>query len=310
MFWILLVIVVLALVIVGFFATRWWENRSVTSAEARLEMDAPVEANNPRWFWQSAATADRVQAMRAWVPENAGNKQVEAWFAEQPDETVRNMIVELDVFAKRRGFNLDWALGMVDVPDEKLQKELRSAIVQYLKARQAADGVSGNIEDYTLYRDLVTNPARNLEKLQSLYTELVNRDLAPTTPPDMVMANSATRRAFLVDKIKQAAATDWKQFNEAMQTVMVSDEPEAVEETATESEGIWTRTVTSMNNFGASVANVLRFNRSSEATTESAPATDASTNTEATSNTSPVNEPTNEGPETDHPSTTPGFAPA
>lgn len=212
--YIAIVIVLLLVAVVAGYVL--WRRRRRSAAD-----NAMLPATSRRWFWQRRRS-DLANRVRTWVVEQSGDRKLAAWFGELSAAEVRELATELHEFATEMGFDLNWMLAEGKLADDKLDKELRAALVQRLKAQYTAEQMAGNIDAYTRYQKLVANPARNATIIQNLYTELVGRDLAPTTPPEMVMASAAERRTFLVEKIEEAAAKDWAKFATALESALTA----------------------------------------------------------------------------------------
>ena len=202
------------LVLLAAAASYWlWRRRRATDNNA-VQVSSGGRFGWLR-FWRRRD--DLTERLRSWVADKAGDRKVAAWFAELPEAEARRIALELRSFAKDIGFELDWVLNEEKLADDKLEKELRQVVVQRLKARYTSDQVADNIEIYKQYLQVLGNPARHATLIQALYSELVSRDLAPTTPPEIVMAPSVERRRFLIEKVQDAADKNWTKFAEAMQ---------------------------------------------------------------------------------------------
>jgi hypothetical protein len=205
--------VAVVLILLAAVASYWlWRRRRLANSDSAVQVTP-----RRRWFWQRRGKL--TERVRVWVKDQAGDRKIAAWFEELSESEAREIAQDLRRFSVNMGFDLDWVLREDKLPDDKLEKELRQVLVQRLKARYASDQVADNIVIYDQYLRLVGNPARHAKTIQSLYTELVSRELAPTTPPEMVMAPSAERRAFLIEKIQEAADKDWAEFAKAMEAV-------------------------------------------------------------------------------------------
>lgn len=223
MYWIIGAIVV---VVLGVGAGYWLYRRNRTE-----RLNAPTTAT-PGNRWSLRPNRDLEGQVRTWVADKSGDKKLATWFAELPESEARQITREMKAFAQRNDFALGWLLQDDMVQDRKLETELRNALVQYLKARMTAAQADDSIQTFDHYQQMIQRPGAHEALVQRLYTELVQRDLAPATSPEMVMAPSAERRVYLLERIQEAANKDWKKFSEALTTVLEAQEAERAERRA------------------------------------------------------------------------------
>lgn len=160
--------------------------------------------------------------LRAWVEENASDSDLEMWFASLSKRDLQNVINDLKQFAETYQFDLAWLTDDAARLDPQLQSQLRDAIIQRLQSRLVAAQSLSRIQLFSRYQALLRNPGSsdNQTLAQNLYTELVTQGLAPTTPPNLILARETKRQKYSMERIEEVAERDWDAFSTVFQNVL------------------------------------------------------------------------------------------
>lgn len=222
---------VIGLLVLAFIVNAILRRRRKASDAAATPTAAPRKRR--RWFWQRNNTSKR---LRKWVYDTLDHEEAKKWLQTLPDNDIERLVDEISAFSDQAKIDLHWLLDGELERDENLLNAVKSVISLHIQSRFEAFQVADDIQTFGVYYNLVNDTkGKNEDLIKTLYAKLVEKEVVPTTPPELSMASSKEGREYAMEQIKIAAGKDWSAFSAALKEVLHLGATEA--ETTTSGRG-------------------------------------------------------------------------
>lgn len=166
---------------------------------------------------------DPVKLLRAWAAESLNqNKGLQTWITTLSDNGATALTSQLTDFCRNLNVELLWLLDKGLEKDQELKQQISEIVVSYCNACWKAAEAQDELKTYQTILALQENPGKKENRVlsQSIFTELVKRNLTTPTPPELFLADDKERHQHVMDAIQKAADKDRKTFNKVVNTVL------------------------------------------------------------------------------------------
>ncbi|NDJ61600.1 MAG: hypothetical protein GYB67_10775 [Chloroflexi bacterium] len=215
---------IIAVLVVGVVVTLILRaiTRSRRSRRRTIAQQQRQRARGERGGLFGRRRENRPKLLQNWVETHIADEDLKTWFRNLSKKDAQGLLEDLTLFCDKHAFQLDWVLTESLAVDPFLYEEMQGAITRQLESYYVMGQNGERTAQFRLYQDLLKAPTNdtNLALVQNLYTELVLRDLAPTTPPNLILSSDKDRQKYSLERIQEAATADWEQFSDALQTVL------------------------------------------------------------------------------------------
>lgn len=163
------------------------------------------------------------KAFRAWIEREITPEypRLSAWLNSLSKEGFSALTLQMARFLEDLNINLKWLIDGDFAREPFIEKQVREIVIGYCQNCLLAIQIQAELTTFGQYQEDVESLAlpRNRNKSQRLLEELRQRNLAPTTTPDLLLATEEDRYEYVLKTLKAAAAKDRATFDKLMAEV-------------------------------------------------------------------------------------------
>lgn len=239
-------LLIIAVLVLGSLSLNWkqrwldWQQGAATAPEnsqavggvttGAAALAAPIRERMTQEFTSirnrlpfTARQPDLAQRFREWATAAlAQDENTSSWLKALSAEANIAFTQQVAEFCTEMGFELsallDGQLNQLPTTEQKA----REIVLHYCRANRQAAVAQHDFDAFKRYLAYLRAPSQKANQLfgQSLYVKLVQQEVAPPPPFDIMLASEADRRAHIVTAIRQAAAQQPAAFHAALQEVI------------------------------------------------------------------------------------------
>lgn len=160
--------------------------------------------------------------LRAWADYAFETQEVAQWLKDLDRKQMRSLVDEMMDFGARFGFDPNWVLEARVEVDAELNATLSKSMEDWVNSRYQAAQAQDRVIVFQRYQQLIEKPnaGDNLALAQALYTRLVEANLTPQPPADLILSTDKARQNYTVEQIQSAAKKDWASFSAILLSLM------------------------------------------------------------------------------------------
>lgn len=172
---------------------------------------------------QQSTTQLRLQHFRAWADTGfTGNRTLQQWLAQLPDEAIQALIDKLMEFCVDLGFELDWVLAKKTAHDAALAARLHEIVAQYVESCYDAYLSQGDIRVFETWLNYNEAPFGKDQQAfaERLLTQLIDVGVSPPASQSLLTTPDKERDTYIHYAVREAAEKDPHAFRSVLKNVL------------------------------------------------------------------------------------------
>ena len=152
---------------------------------------------------------------KQWAQNDLSDEpEIRQWLTNLPPVALRALVTQLDSFCRELNIELRWLVDDTLETEPEARSVVRDVVLMYCSNCLRAVDLQPQIGAFRDYQDVLSQIQRGEAEAfgQQLLSRLREAQLVPPVEPSIMLATSAERRRYMVERIRQAAKRDHEAF--------------------------------------------------------------------------------------------------